>query len=259
MIQYKEKSKKLGDDVRSGLLTYPVLMAADILLYQADLVPVGEDQRQHLELTRDIAMRANYLYGGRKWKKRGGQGGRVFKVPEAFIAPTGARIMSLTDGKKKMSKSDDQDANRVNLLDEPDLIFKKIKKCKTDAYQGTHSVRLQSLYTELIFIMLGLEFGNPDRPECNNLLGIYELVTGMSREAILEEVGGMQWGAFKIKLAEAVIEHLKPVQNRFNEVMAEPSYLESILKDGAKNASEIAERTVENCYDAMGFYRLSRK
>ncbi|CAI7915118.1 unnamed protein product [Closterium sp. NIES-53] len=121
MIQFKEKARKAGEDVGTGLLTYPLLMAADILLYQCDVVPVGEDQRQHLELTRDVAARVNNLYGGRKWKKRGGRGGRVFKVPEAMIPPAGARIMSLTDGTSKMSKSAPSDMSRINLLDPPEV------------------------------------------------------------------------------------------------------------------------------------------
>ncbi|CAI5487639.1 unnamed protein product [Closterium sp. Naga37s-1] len=163
MIQFKEKARKAGEDVGTGLLTYPLLMAADILLYQCDVVPVGEDQRQHLELTRDVAARINNLYGGRKWKKRGGRGGRVFKVPEAMIPPAGARIMSLTDGTSKMSKSAPSDMSRINLLDPPEVIANKIKRCKTDSFTG-------------------MEFGNPERPECQNLLSIYQIVTGRTKE-----------------------------------------------------------------------------
>ncbi|MCO5560053.1 hypothetical protein L7F22_013659 [Adiantum nelumboides] len=164
MIQFKEKSKKAGDEnVGSGLLTYPVLMASDILLYQCDLVPVGEDQRQHLELTRDIAERFNNLYGGRKWKKLGGRGGRIFKVPEALIPPAAARVMSLTDGTAKMSKSAPSDQSRINMLDNPDTISMKIKRCKTDS-------------------MIGMEFDNPDRPECSNVLSVYQVVTSKTKE-----------------------------------------------------------------------------
>ncbi|KAK8453645.1 hypothetical protein SEVIR_5G317100v4 [Setaria viridis] len=137
MIQFKEKSRKAGDEnVGVALLTYPVLMASDILLYQSDLVPVGEDQTQHLELTREIAERVNNLYGGRKWKKLGGRGGSLFKVPEALIPPAGARVMSLTDGLSKMSKSAPSDQSRINLLDPKDVIVNKIKRCKTDSFPG---------------------------------------------------------------------------------------------------------------------------
>ncbi|XP_054799655.1 tryptophan--tRNA ligase, chloroplastic/mitochondrial-like isoform X3 [Prosopis cineraria] len=164
MIQFKEKSRKEGDEnVGVALLTYPVLMAADILLYQSDFVPVGEDQKQHLELTRELAERVNYLYGGRKWKKLGGRGGSIFKVPEPLIPPAGARVMSLTDGLSKMSKSAPSDQSRINLLDPKDLIANKLKRCKTDAFTG-------------------LEFDNPERPECNNLLSIYQLITDKTKE-----------------------------------------------------------------------------
>jgi tryptophanyl-tRNA synthetase len=168
-------------------------MASDILLYQSDLVPVGEDQRQHLELTRDVADRVNHLYGGRKWKKLGGRGGRVFKVPEALIPPTGARVMSLTDGMAKMSKSATSDLSRINLLDTPDEIANKIKRCKTDS-------------------VVGMEFGNEERPECNNLLAIYQLVSGKTQQEVVEECAEMSWGQFKPVLTEALVMHLQPIQ-----------------------------------------------
>lgn len=234
MIQFKEKSVKAGEDVGVGLLDYPVLMAADILLYQADLVPVGEDQRQHLELTRDIAGRVNNAYGGKKWKKRGGRGGRVFRVPEAYIPPAGARVMSLTDGTSKMSKSDPADGSRINLLDTPDVIANKVKRCKTDAADG-------------------LEFGNPDRPESNNLLTIYELSTGKSREDVIAEVGDLRWGEFKPLLAEAIIEHLRPIQEKYHEVRSDDGALELILERGAEDAAEVANQTVDDIRDALGF------
>lgn len=166
MIQFKEKSKKAGaEEVGTGLLTYPVLMAADILLYQSDLVPVGEDQRQHLELARDLAERTNYLFGGKKAKKMGCKYTRLFKVPEAFIPPAGARVMSLQDGASKMSKSAESDLSRINLLDPPEVILNKFKRAKTDAFEG-------------------LEWDNPERPEAKNLLTIYQCVTGMSKVCI---------------------------------------------------------------------------
>lgn len=234
MIQFKEKAIKQGEDVGVGLLDYPVLMAADILLYQADLVPVGEDQRQHLELTRDIAGRVNDKYGGKKWKKRGGRGGRVFRVPEAFIPPAGARVMSLTDGTNKMSKSDPADGSRINLLDTPDEIAKKVKRCKTDAFDG-------------------LEFGNPERPESKNLLTIYQLATGMTEEEVLNEVGSLRWGEFKPVLADAVIEHLRPIQERYAEVRGDDAMLEAVLAKGATAAAAVANQTVDDCRDALGF------
>jgi tryptophanyl-tRNA synthetase len=267
MIQFKEKSRKSGEDVGVGLLTYPLLMASDILLYQSDLVPVGEDQRQHLELTRDVADRVNHLYGGRKWKKLGGRGGRVFKVPEALIPPTGARVMSLTDGMAKMSKSATSDLSRINLLDTPDEIANKIKRCKTDS-------------------VVGMEFGNEERPECNNLLAIYQLVSGKTQQEVVEECAEMSWGQFKPVLTEALVMHLQPIQvtlhrivtfvilysrknlsfslllgltcslalqEKYAEVVADPVYLDSILAEGAAKANLIADSTLQNVYNAMGF------
>eukprot|EP00953_Heterococcus_sp_UTEX-ZZ885_P002170 1687-Heterococcus_DN1.PRE.1 len=189
MIQYKEKARKQGENVGVGLFDYPVLMAADILLYQADQVPVGEDQRQHLELTRDIARRFNDQYC-----KRGVR--RVFKEPNALILSEGARVMSLQDGTSKMSKSDPNEASRINLTDTADVIARKIKKCKTDAGYD------------------GLEWGNPDRPECTNLLTMYQAVTGKSKEDILAEVSSMRWGDFKPILADATVAHIVPIQQR---------------------------------------------
>ncbi|KXZ50795.1 hypothetical protein GPECTOR_15g481 [Gonium pectorale] len=234
MIQYKEKARKQGEDVRTGLMTYPVLMAADILLYQADLVPVGEDQKQHLELTRDIADKVNNDYGGKPWKKRGGRGGRVFKVPEVFIPPAGARIMSLLDGNSKMSKSAENDNSRINLTDTPEQIAAKIKRCKTDAVDG-------------------LEWGNPDRPEATNLLTIYSLCTGKSKDEVIAECGPMRWGAFKPALTEAVVEHLRPLQTKYAELMADQSYIDAVLAKGAEAASATADRTLMDVRDAMGF------
>ncbi|XP_025613375.1 tryptophan--tRNA ligase, chloroplastic/mitochondrial isoform X2 [Arachis hypogaea] len=235
MIQFKEKSRKAGDEeVGVALLTYPVLMASDILLYQSDFVPVGEDQKQHLELTRDLAERVNYLYGGRKWKKLGGRGGAIFKVPEPLIPPAGARIMSLTDGLSKMSKSAPSDQSRINLLDPKDLIANKIKRCKTDAFPG-------------------LEFDNPERPECNNLLSIYQLISGKTKEEVVQECQNMNWGAFKTLLTDALIDHLRPIQVRYDEIMSDSGYLDDVLAEGARNASEIADATVNNVYQAMGF------
>ncbi|XP_045799401.1 tryptophan--tRNA ligase, chloroplastic/mitochondrial [Trifolium pratense] len=237
MIQFKEKSRKAGDDeVGVALLTYPVLMASDILLYQTDFVPVGEDQKQHLELTRDLAARVNNLYGGRKWKKLGGRGGSIFKVPEPLIPPTGARIMSLTDGTSKMSKSAPSDQSRINILDPKDLIVNKIKRCKTDSFPC-------------------LEFDNPERPECNNLLSIYELASGKTKEEVVKECENMNWGTFKPLLTDALIDHLHPIQVRYEELMSDSGYLDKVLEDGARKAADIADATVHNVYQAMGFSR----
>ncbi|KAF6254163.1 tryptophanyl-tRNA synthetase-like protein [Scenedesmus sp. NREL 46B-D3] len=234
MIQFKEKARKQGEDVRAGLMTYPVLMAADILLYQADLVPVGEDQKQHLELTRDIAERVNGLYGGRKWKKRGGRGGNIFKVPEPLIPPAGARIMSLQDGSSKMSKSAENDASRINLTDTPDAIRNKVKRCKTDS-------------------VAQLEWDQPERPEATNLLTMYQLSTGKTKEEVLSDVEGRNWGAFKPMLADALISHLEPIQSRYQAIMADPSHVDSVLDRGAAAAAETANATLNLVKDAMGF------
>lgn len=211
-------------------------MASDILLYQSDFVPVGEDQKQHLELTRELAERVNYLYGGRKWKKLGGRGGAIFKVPEPLIPPAGARVMSLTDGLSKMSKSSPSDQSRINLLDSKDVIANKIKRCKTDSSAG-------------------LEFDNPDRPECSNLLSIYQLVSGKTKEEVAKECQDMNWGSFKPLITDALIDHLHPIQVRYEEIMSDSAYLDGVLAEGAARATEIADATLNNVYQAMGFLR----
>jgi tryptophanyl-tRNA synthetase len=215
-------------------------MAADILLYQADRVPVGEDQKQHLELARDIVRRFNDQYcKGSGYKKRCKAAGLptypVFTEPEAMIVKAGgARVMSLTDGTSKMSKSDPAEASRINVLDPPKVIRDKIKRCKTDSLPG-------------------VEWDNPERPESTNLLNIYKAVTGRTREDILEEVKDMAWGEFKPLLAEALIEHLDPIQKRYAEVRADEEYLKRVLREGAEAADAIAERTLKGAKVAMGF------
>jgi tryptophanyl-tRNA synthetase len=205
MIQFKEKAVKQGENVSVGLLDYPVLMAADILLYDADLVPVGEDQKQHLELTRDIAIRINDKFGKKNQA--------VLKLPNPLIKKEGARVMSLTDGTKKMSKSDPSELSRINLLDSPDDIKKKIKKCKTDP-------------------VIGLVFDDPDRPEANNLLTLYTLFSGKNKEEVAKECAEMGWGKFKPLLTEITIEYLKPIQAKYQEIMEDKGYLDSVLKEG---------------------------
>jgi len=233
MIQFKEKKAKQeasssdGESVGVGLFGYPVLMAADILLYQAQLVPVGEDQRQHLELTRDIARRFNDQYCKNKQKK-------TFVEPEALIQKSNARVMSLQDGTSKMSKSAENDASRINLLDTPDEIARKIKRCKTDSTKGV-------MYAD-------------DRPEANNLLGIYEAMTGMTREQVAAEAETWAgWGTFKPLLTEATIAHLEPLQQRYKEIITEEAYLTKILTEGAEAADEVASRTLANAKRSMGF------
>ncbi|XP_007012172.2 PREDICTED: tryptophan--tRNA ligase, chloroplastic/mitochondrial isoform X2 [Theobroma cacao] len=235
MIQFKEKSRKAGDEnVGVALLTYPVLMASDILLYQSDFVPVGEDQKQHLELSRELAERVNYLYGGRKWKKLGGRGGAIFKVPEPLIPPAGARVMSLSDGLSKMSKSAPSDQSRINLLDPKDVIANKIKRCKTDSFPG-------------------LEFDNPERPECNNLLSMYQIISSKTKEEVAQECQDMNWGSFKTLLTDALVDHLHPIQVRYEDIISDPAYLDGVLAEGAEKAAAIADATLNNVYQAMGF------
>ncbi|MFW5666829.1 MAG: tryptophan--tRNA ligase [Coleofasciculus sp.] len=226
MIQFKEKAVKQGENVSTGLLDYPVLMAADILLYDADLVPVGEDQKQHIELTRDIVIRINDQYGSKKKP--------VLKLPEPIIRKEGARVMSLTDGTKKMSKSDPSPMSRINLLDSPEEIQKKIKRCKTDPIKG-------------------LEFDNPERPECHNLLSLYTLLSGKTQEAVAAECQDMGWGQFKTVLSEATIEALKPIQQNYQAVIEDKGYLESVLRQGREKAEAIALSTLSRVKTAMGY------
>lgn len=226
MIQFKEKAVKQGENVSVGLLDYPVLMAADILLYDADLVPVGEDQKQHIELTRDIVIRINDQFGKKK--------APVLKSPAPLIRRDGARVMSLTDGTKKMSKSDPSELSRLNLLDTPAEIKKKIKRCKTDPAKG-------------------LEFDNPDRPECHNLLNLYMLLSGQSREAVAAECAEMGWGQFKPLLTETTIAALEPIQTRYHEIMSDRAMLEAILKAGREKANATAEVVLDRVKTALGF------
>lgn len=226
MIQFKEKAVKQGENVSIGLLDYPVLQAADILLYEPDLVPVGEDQKQHLELTRDIAARLNYQFGREE--------APILKIPEPKIRAEGARVMSLTDGTKKMSKSDLSEMSRIDLLDPPALITKKIKRAKTDPSRG-------------------LEFDNPERPECHNLLGLYTLLSNQTKAAVAAECADMGWGQFKPLLAETAVEALKPIQDRYHELMSDRAYLETTLRQGKEKAEAIAQETLTKVKAALGF------
>jgi tryptophanyl-tRNA synthetase len=226
MIQFKEKRVKQGQDVGTGLLTYPVLMASDILLYEPDKVPVGEDQKQHLELTRDLVDRFNHKFAQPKEP--------VLKRPDALIRADGARVMSLTDGTKKMSKSDPSELSRINLLDPPEVIQNKIKRCKTDPIRG-------------------LTFGDPERPECNNLLTLYMILSGKSKEAVAAECQDMGWGQFKPLLTETTIAALKPIQDQYSEIMSDRGYLESVLRDGREKAAAVANQTLNKAKKAMGY------
>ena len=231
MIQFKEKALKQGDNVSVGLLDYPVLMAADILLYDADLVPVGEDQKQHLELARDIAQqRINARFGS--------EDAPILKVPQPLILKDGARVMSLTDGRSKMSKSDPNEGSRITLLDPPDQITKKIKRAKTDPERG-------------------LEFGNPERPETDNLLGLYALLSGRGREAAAAECAAMGWGQFKPLLAEATVAALDPIQKRYHELMEDRAQLLAVLETGRQRAGAVADASVQRVRAALGFLTSS--
>jgi len=220
MIQYRERAERLGEEVSVGLFDYPVLQAADILLYQPHLVPVGEDQRQHLELSRDIARRFNDRYGP------------LFRVPEALIRSEGARVMSLQDGTSKMSKSDPSDLSRINLLDSPERLRDKIKRAKTDP-------------------VLGLTF-DPARPECFNLLTIYQLLSGESREAIESQFAGVGFGKFKPVLTDLVTEYLRPIRERYEQIVGEAGYLDGVLRTGAERATRVAGATLTEVRARLG-------
>ena len=221
MTQFKDKAKRYKGNVTVGLFDYPVLMAADILLYQADLVPVGADQKQHLELTRDIAKRFNSLYG------------ETFRVPEPFIPPVGARIMSLQDPTSKMSKSDENPRNYIALLDPPDVVRSKIKKAVTDS---------------------GREIGyDESKPAISNLMTIYTSLTGESFEALTKRYAGKGYALFKADLAGVIIEVLRPIQARYKEIRESESEIKTILKRGAEIASSRSRRTMEKVYQKLGF------
>lgn len=228
MTQFKDKSGKDAERSSVGLFDYPVLQAADILAYKATHVPVGEDQKQHLELSRDIADRFN-----RDFDAPG-----FFPLPEPLIKGPGARIMSLKDGSKKMSKSDPSDLSRINLIDEPDVIAKKFKKSKTDTLGDMPSEKA------------GLE----GRPEVENLVGIFSALSGQSVENVLSEFGGKGFGVFKPALAELAVDHLAPITERMRAYLADPAELDRTLAKGGEKANAIAAPIIEDVRRAVGFW-----
>ena len=226
MTQFKDKSAKHADNINAGLFTYPCLMAADILLYNADYVPIGADQKQHLELARDIADRFNGIYSP------------TFTVPEGLIAKTGARIMSLQDPTRKMSKSDENTASFITMLDTPNEIMKKFKRAVTDSEacvrygEGKHGI--------------------------NNLMGIYSCITGKTYEEIENEFEGRGYGDFKTAVGEVVVKELEPIQARYNELMKDKAYLEKCYTEAAPRAEAIARRTLGKVMKKVGYLPLGR-
>ena len=222
MTQFKDKSAKHAENVNGGLFTYPSLMAADILLYQPDLVPVGHDQKQHCELTRDIARRFNGIYGD------------VFKVPEPYIPETGARIMSLNAPESKMSKSMPEGC--VFLMERPEDIQRKFKRAITDS-DTENCVR----------------FDPENKPGVANLMSIYSAVTGKTIEEIENEFASQGFGKFKPVVGDAVIEHLRPIREESQRLLKDKAYLEGVYRDGAQRASYVAEKTLRKVYKKIGF------
>ena len=225
MTQFKDKSAKNADNINAGLFTYPSLMAADILLYQSDLVPVGEDQKQHVELTRDIATRFNGIYGD------------VFKLPEPFIPKVGARIMSLTSPEKKMSKSDQDPGGCIYLMEKPEDIMRSFKRAVTDSE------------TEI-------RYAPKEKPGVSNLMQIYSVATGEGFTAIEQAFAGKGYGDFKTAVGEAVVELLRPVREEATRIMSDKGYLESVYRAGAERASYVANKTLRKVYKKVGFVAL---
>ena len=222
MTQFKEKSSKHGENINAGLFTYPALMAADILLFQTDLVPVGADQKQHLELARDIATRFNGLYGD------------TFKVPEPYIGKVGARVMSLQEPTSKMSKSDEDANASIYLMDDPDAIMRKFKRAVTDSDAC-------------------VRFDQETKPGISNLMSIYGAITGQTMEQLQSEFEGKGYGDFKMRVGEAVVEELRPLQARFKELSSDKTYIDSIIKKNAETANYLATKTLRKVQKKVGF------
>ena len=236
MTQFKEKAGKDRENASVGLFDYPCLMAADILAYKATHVPVGEDQKQHLELTRDIAGKFNNDFSASIASN--GHGEAFFPLTEPVIGGPAARVMSLRDGTKKMSKSDPSDYSRINLSDDADAIAQKIRKAKTDA---------EPLPSE--------EAGLARRPEADNLVGIYAALAGAEKPAVLGEFGGAQFSTFKGALVDLAVEKLGPIGAEMNRLVADPGHIDRVLADGAARAAAIADRTVAEVKDILGMVR----
>ena len=221
MTQFKDKSAKHADNINAGLFTYPALMAADILLYQADVVPVGADQKQHLELTRDIAGRFNSIYGD------------IFTIPECYVGEATAKIMSLQDPGKKMSKSDENPNASILLMDDPDTIIRKFKRAVTDS-------DMEIRYSD-------------EKPGIQNLMNIYSCITEKSNEGIEREFDGKGYGEFKMAVGEAVVSKLKPLQERFYELTKEKDYLNRVIKENDEKAAYFANKTLRKVQKKVGF------
>lgn len=225
MTQFKEKSEKHIKNINAGLYTYPILMAADILLYQADLVPVGEDQRQHLELCRDIVGFFENRYGA-----------GIFKMPEAYIGKAGARIMSLQEPEKKMSKSDENEKNFVSIIDDAKMIEKKIKGAATDS--GTE-----------------VKYDPENKPGLSNLMTIYSVLSGKTTDQLEKDYEGKMYGHLKVDLAEVVVQTLKPVREKYDDLMKNKDHLSQLMKSGSERARVRSKATLENTYKAVGLVR----
>ncbi|PSO30661.1 tryptophan--tRNA ligase [Bradyrhizobium sp. MOS002] len=237
MTQFKEKAGKDRENASVGLFDYPVLMAADILLYRATHVPVGEDQKQHLELSRDIAQKFNNDFAD-SIRSQGANDGLFFPLPEPLITGPATRVMSLRDGTKKMSKSDASDNSRINLTDDADTIAQKVRKAKTDP---------EPLPTE--------EKGLEARPEADNLVGIFAALSGRSKADVLRDFGGGQFSSFKNALVDLCVTKLAPIAGEMKRLVADPGHIDAILNDGADRARAIADETMKLSKDIVGFIR----
>ena len=222
MTQFKDKSAKNADNINGGLFTYPSLMAADILLYQPDFVPVGEDQKQHVELTHTIARRFNGIYGD------------VFKLPEPYVPKVGARIMSLTNPTAKMSKSENEDTGRVLVMDSPETIMRAFKRAITDSETC-------------------VRFDRENKPGVSNLMSIYAACTGKSFAEIESEFAGQGYGAFKTTVGETVVETLRPIREEAQRLLKDKAYLQDVCRSGAERAGYVAEKTLRKVYKKVGF------
>ncbi len=237
MTQFKDKAGKDREKASVGLYAYPNLMAADILAYRATHVPVGDDQKQHLELSRDIAQKFNNDFAS-QIKAAGHENGQFFPLPEPVITGPATRVMSLKDGSRKMSKSEPSDLSRINLIDDVDLIAKKIKKAKTDPEPLPGEVE-----------------GLKGRPEADNLVGIFAALSGRDKADVLSDFGGQQFSKFKPALAELCVEQLGPIAGEVTRLMSDPAEIDRVLVDGSNRAREIAAPIMDEVKDIVGFIR----